>query len=209
MNNISKIILLLLTIASLNANAWWEDHQPKMEFTPAKIKEITGDDLIPFLKLFTSEIEWKGEYSKGVQVDLNNDGVNDYVVIIPWLGCGLNGSGYDGYFIVSVGHGSRNVYYIEGYDMSPSDIVKINGKTYFRHSTMLGNFEKSIHNHWVYQIFSFEKEGYMRRANKDIGSIFPAVTIYYNDPRFEQIELTEADIKSIEKQTRPKSIKQR
>jgi hypothetical protein len=82
-------------------------------------------------------------------------------------------------------------------------LIKINGKIYYKHSDMLGNFEKSIHNHWVYQIFSFDKFGFMQRANGDMEKIFPAVTIYYKNPRFKQIELTKADIESIIEQTNP------
>jgi hypothetical protein len=43
----------------------------------------------------------------------------------------------------------------------------------------------------------------MQRANGDMEKIFPAVTIYYKNPRFKQIELTKADIESIIEQTNP------
>lgn len=43
----------------------------------------------------------------------------------------------------------------------------------------------------------------MRCANADVGAPFPAVTIYYENPKFKQIELTAADLKVIEEKTRP------
>jgi hypothetical protein len=67
------------------------------------------------------------------------------------------------------------------------------------------HFEKSKHNHWVYQVFSFDKNGALRCSNEDFGKQFPAVTIFYNNPKFKQIELTSGDLKKIAAETKPKS----
>ena len=70
-------------------------------------------------------------------------------------------------------------------------------------SSFFYEFEKSQHNHWVYQMFSFDTNGVMRCANLEIGASFPAVTIFYNNPKFRQIELTDADLKKIADKTKP------
>jgi hypothetical protein len=206
MKKIPKTLILLLALVSLNAYAWTEGWHPKFDCKPAKVNEITGKDLIPFLNLFSDEVKWKAEYSKGAQIDLNNDGIYDYIIVIPWLGCGLAYSGFDIFFIVSSSEGERKIIYLEGYDVEISDLIEIDGKIYFKHSTWLGEFEKSFHNHWVYQIFSFNKSGEMQNANHKMSNLFPAVTIYYKNPRFKQIELTEADKVSIFNQTRPRYL---
>ena len=94
---------------------------------------------------------------------------------------------------------------MEGYGVEKSDFVKVAGKTYFRHSKFFEHFEKSRHNHWVYQVFSFDKSGAMRCSNADLGKQFPAVTIYYINPKFKQIELTKGDLKTIADGTKPTS----
>lgn len=42
----------------------------------------------------------------------------------------------------------------------------------------------------------------MRCANEEVGSPFPAVTIFYDNPKFKQIELTAADLKKIADETK-------
>ena len=92
-------------------------------------------------------------------------------------------------------------YYLPEKVITNDDLVKVAGKTYFRHSTFFEGFEKSRHNHWVYQVFSFDKNGDVVCANGDFGKLFPAVTIYYIKPKFRQIELTAGDLKQIEDET--------
>jgi hypothetical protein len=129
----------------------------------------------------------------------------DFVFITPWMGCGLNACGYDAYFIVSDGKGGRVENYIGGYGIETSDIVNINGKIYFRHSDFFGHFEKSQHNHWVFQLYSFDKNGMMKCANADVGELLPAATIFYKNPKFKAVELTKSDRRRIIEQTKPKS----
>ena len=45
----------------------------------------------------------------------------------------------------------------------------------------------------------------MRCSNADLGKQFPAVTIFYNNPKFRQIELTKGDLKKIADKTKPTS----
>ena len=83
--------------------------------------------------------------------------------------------------------------------------VRVGEKTYFRHSMFFNQFEQRKHNHWVYQVFSFDKNGAIRCSNGDFGKQFPAVTIFYNNPKFKQIELTKGDLKTIADGTKPTS----
>ena len=76
----------------------------------------------------------------------------------------------------------------------------------FSDSAFFNEFEKSKHNHWVYQVFSFDKKGVMKCGNKDFGKLFPAVTIYYVKPRFKQIDLTRRDRRKIADETMPDSL---
>ena len=121
---------------------------------------------------------------------------------IPWMGCGLNASLDEVFFIVSDGKGGRIENVADGYGIEASDLVKVKGKVYFRHSYFIEELEKSKHNHWAYQIFSFGKDGVMRCANGEVGSPFPAVTIFYDNPKFKQIGLTAADLKKIADETK-------
>lgn len=203
MNNISKLILLLLTIVSLNAYAWMESWEPKFDYKPANFTKLSEEKVQKLISMYAKDSYGAKIYAEGAEIDLNNDGIKDYVIIIPWMGCGLAFYGTDTFFIVSSCDGDKSISSIESFGADLSDLIKINDKIYYKHSDMLGNFENSIHNHWVYQIFSFDKFGFMQRANGDMEKIFPAVTIYYKNPRFKQIELTKADIESIIEQTIP------
>lgn len=92
-----------------------------------------------------------------------------------------------------------------GYGAELSDLIKVGGKTYFRLSSFLGKFKKSDHNHWVFQLFEFDASGIARCANSEFGTQFPAVTVFYENPKFRQIELTVADRKKIKEETKPTS----
>ena len=96
--------------------------------------------------------------------------------------------------------------FLQGYGVDKCDFVKVAGKTYFRHSAFFNEFERSKHNHWVFQVFSFDKKGAMKCSNGDFGKLFPAVTIYHTKPRFWQIELTRRDLKKIAAGTQPAGL---
>ena len=199
------VILILLLALSLGAHAWMDSYAPKLKSTPAKLSVLSQKNIKWFVEDVKSDSEFVSGYSKGVGVDLNNDGFKDFVFIIPWMGNGLNASGYNAHFIVSDGKGGRVENIVEGYGIETSDIVNINGKIYFRHSAFFQSFEKSQHNHWVFQIYSFDTNGIMRCANADIGKSFPAATIFYSNPKFKAIELTDADRRKIAQETKPKT----
>lgn len=199
-------VFIFLFAFSPLAHAWMDSYAPKLKSTPAKLSVLSKKNIKWFVEDVKSDSEFVSKYSEGVGVDLNDDGYKDFVFIIPWMGNGLSASGYNAHFIVSDGKGGRVENIIEGYGIDISDIVDIDGKIYFRHSAFFESFEKSQHNHWVFQIYSFDTNGIMRCANADIGKSFPAATIFYSNPKFKAIELTDADRRKIVQETKPKSL---
>ena len=202
-----------LTIASaafaffltFDAGAWMDEWAPAFKATPAGVQALSEATVSNYVCTAREEGEFAWRYSKGYALDLNDDGIKDNVFIIPWMGNGLNAAGSDVHFLVSNGAKGRRKTVMEGYGVEKSDFVKVAGKTYFRHSKFFEHFEKSEHNHWVYQVFSFDKNGAMRCSNGDFGKQFPAVTIFYINPKFRQIELTQGDVKKIAAEIKPKA----
>ena len=198
------IVASLLAFSSA-ANAWMERWAPELKSAPAKVSVLLSQSIKWFVEDVKSDSEFVAECSAGAGVDLNNDGVKDFVFIIPWMGNGLNACGYNAHFVVSDGKGGRVENCIGGYGIEISDIVNINDKIYFRHSDFFGPFQKSQHNHWVFQLYSFGKNGIMKCANADVGGLFPTATIFYENPKFKAVVLTESDRRCIAEQTKPKS----
>ena len=195
---------LFAFVLTFEASAWMDPWAPVFKAAPASVQALSRTSVSNYVcTALGYEFRWK--YSEGYALDLNDDGTEDQVFIIPWMGNGLNASGYDVYFLVSNGAKGWRKTVIEGYGVEKSDFVKVAGKTYFRHSQFFEHFEKSPHNHWVYQVFSFDKSGAMKCSNADLGKQFPAVTIYYINPKFKQIELTKGDLKKIAAGAKPTS----
>ena len=202
--NLSIVITILAILCSYISNAWMDQWAPMIQSEPAKLTVLSTNVVMRFLKSNFDDYEFSAEYAEGGEIDLNEDGIKDYVFIVPWMGNGLSASGYYTHFIISDGKGGRIENNLDSFGANLSDIVKINGKIYFRHSDFFESFQKSAHNHWVYQVFSFGKDGVMRNANHEIGDRLPAVTIYYSNPKFKQIELTLEDKKVIKEKTKHK-----
>ena len=198
---------VLALIFAFNANAWMDQWAPAFKSTPADVQALSGTSVSNYVATVRDDVEFYWQYCRGYAIDLNDDGIKDQVFILPWMGCGLNASGDDVHFIVSNGAKGRKKTVMGGYGVEKSDFVKVAGKTYFRHSMVFSQFEKSNHNHWVYQVFSFDKNGAMRCSNDDFGKQFPAVTIFYINPKFKQIELTKKDLKEIAAGTKPIAAK--
>ena len=205
----SKLFRLTLASTTLtfafSANAWMDQWAPAFESTPANVQALPETSVSNYVCTARADFEFRWQYCKGYTLDLNDDGAKDQVFILPWMGNGLNASGYDVHFIVSDGAKGWKKSIMEGYGVDKADFVKVAGKTYFRHSMFFNQFEKSKHNHWVYQLFSFDKNGTMRCSNDGFGNKFPAVTIYYINPKFKQIELTKGDLKEIADKTKATS----
>ena len=196
---------LFVLVPAFDANAWMDKWAPAFKATPAEVQALPGTSVSNYVCTAQEDYGFSWKYSEGYTLDLNDDGIKDQVFIIPWMGNGLNAAGSDVHFLVSNGAKGRRKTVMEGYGVEKSDFVKVAGKTYFRHSQFFEHFEKSPHNHWVYQVFSFDKSGAMKCSNADLGKQFPAVTIYYINPKFKQIELTKGDLKKISDKTKPRS----
>ena len=195
----SSVCVLGWFMVALSAHAWMDDWAPAFNCTPAEAEKLSAANVSNFVsKVRFEDMDSYWQYCEGYKIDLNGDGIKDFVYILPWMGCGLAACGYDAHFRVSAGANGWADTVIEGYNISKDDLVNVAGKTYFRHSHFCGNLEKSAHNHWIYQVFSFDKNGTMICSNSDFGKLFPAVTIYYINPKFKQIELTSGDRKKIE-----------
>lgn len=211
-----RMLFVCFVLFSLTANAWMDAWAPTLKSTPAKFQKLSEKSVKAFFSASDSEyVDIQIGYAEGGMLDLNGDGIKDFVFIIPCMGNGLNASLNTAHFVVSDGTGGRMETMIDGYGAGLDDLVQINGKVYFRFSDCFNpsnwgpeyEFEKSKHNHWVYQMFSFDTNGVMKCANADFGGKFPAVTIFYDKPKFKQIELTAADLKLISKCTEFKSKK--
>ncbi|MBQ6923119.1 MAG: hypothetical protein IJQ73_00620 [Kiritimatiellae bacterium] len=189
-----------------DANAWMSDWAPEFQCTPAEVQTLSGASVSNYVCAVQDNLAFSWQYCEGYALDLNGDGINDQVFFLPWMGNGLSADGYNVHFIVSDGAKGWTKTVMEGYGVTKSDLVKVADKTYFRHSAFFNEFEKSKHNHWVYQVFSFDKKGVMKCGNKDFGKLFPAVTIYYVKPRFKQIDLTRRDRRKIADETMPDSL---
>lgn len=192
-------------VVAFNAYAWMDPWTPEVKSEPAKIKKLSAHCVSNFVNsvLANSDeqmligISIKPEYSKGASIDLNADGILDFVFIIPWIGCGLNANGYSAHFIVSDGKGGRMENVLNGYCMKLDDLVEINGKIYMRQSEIFYGLQNSEHNYWVSQIFSFGADGAIKCANQEVGEIFPAATIYYEKPKFKSVKLSKSDLERI------------
>lgn len=203
-----KALFASLVLFGFAAHAWMEKWAPETSSAPAKVRKLPQRSVDYFVGTAKpDEAEFCAKYSEGGALDLNGDGVEDFMFIIPWMGCGLNAAGYDVHFIVSDGAKGRVENVMEGYGVSLADLVTVGGKTYFRQSLFFEEFERSKHNHWVYQMFSFGANGVMKCANAAVGRPFPAVTIFYDKPKFKPVELTAADLKKIQKETKVNSHK--
>jgi hypothetical protein len=201
--NFSIVVMALVALCSYTSYAWMDRWALKLQGEPAKLSVLSTNAVVRFLQRNYADYEFSFKYAEGGEIDLNEDGIKDYVFFVPWMGNGLNASGYYTHFIVSDGKGGRIENSLDSFGAELADVVEINGKIYFRHSCFFEAFEKSAHNHWVFQVFSFGKDGVMRNANREVGGHLPAVTIFYSDPKFKQIELTSADKAAILKGTKP------
>ena len=195
MKKLAILIALAAVLGGGEACAWEKPWAPKFVCVPAKVKVLPQAKAAAFYRKHDAGVGnfVSYDYAKGAAVDLNADGVMDYVYVNTYLGNGLNADLNNVVFVVSDGKGGRVESEIDGFDADIDDVVIVKGKVYFRHSDFFEHFEKSAHNHWVYQLFAFKKNGKMTCANADFPAVFPAVTIFYNNPKFKQIELTAAD----------------
>ena len=171
--NVSIFSIILAILCSYTSNAWMNQWEPKIQSEPAKLSVLSTNAVVAFLKRNFDDYEFSSEYAEGGEIDLNDDGIKDYIFIVPWMGNGLSANGYYTHFIVSNGKGGRIENNLDSYGAELRDIVNINGKIYFRHSDFFGSFQKSKHNHWVYQYFSFGKDVFYPRKIRFLRNRIP------------------------------------
>ena len=201
-----SVLVFALVVAALSAQAWMKYNAPDFKWTSAKVRlvskaakeryiaktELGMDVKFRFeVESTTGKVEvveaiWF-EYASVGEVDLNDDGVLDAVILVPWCGCGLAASGTNVGFLVSDGKGGRVLTTMEGYDQDLWDIAEIGGKRYFMSSVFLRGED---HNYWLYRPYEFCKDGTMRDASATIGKPFPALTIYYDARKFKAQTIT-------------------
>ena len=79
---------------AFNANAWMDQWAPEFSATSAEVQALSGTSVSNYVRTIVwedeplySPLSW--QYSEGYALDLNGDGINDQVFIIPWIGNGL------------------------------------------------------------------------------------------------------------------------
>ena len=108
----SAIFAILLVF---DASAWMDPWAPEFKATAANVQELPKTTVSNYVCTAIEDGEFKSEYSEGYAIDLNEDGTKDQVFIIPWMGNGLNASGYDVHFLVSNGAKGRRKTVMGGY----------------------------------------------------------------------------------------------
>lgn len=203
-----KVLFAATLLLTFGAHAWLNEWAPAFTSTPVKVRRLPAKSVSAFVGRAKSAFPgFDTSSSFGGALDLNGDGVEDFVFIVPWLANGLNAWCTDVYFVVSDGKNWRVQNILDGYGATLDDFVKIGGKTFYRHTSFFPDFAKSHHNHWVFQMYDFDKEGYMHHANEKAGKPFPAATVFYRNPKFKPVELTPADLKKIKEETEPTSCR--
>ena len=91
----------------IDAYAWMEPWAPPFKSTSANYRVLPARSVQAFVETLKYD-EYKYDelqvrFSEGAALDLNGDGIDDFVFIIPWMGCGLGADGYWAHFIVSDG----------------------------------------------------------------------------------------------------------
>ena len=87
------IVALFLSALVPSANAWMDQWAPEFKAEPVEVKKLSSHSVSNFVRTARSECpEAYAPYSKGCSCDLNGDGIDDFMFIIPWMGNGLNAS---------------------------------------------------------------------------------------------------------------------
>jgi len=214
------VLACVLILSALTLNAWQEHNAPNFKWTPLKMRVaekqekwnyikasgLSDGDVIEIEKSedgMTKVVEtFVTQYSSVGIADLNDDGVNDAMIIVPWMGNGLNADGHSIAFLVSDGKCGRILTVTEGHGQDLDDIAVINGRKYF----MSSDFRYGEgHNYWIYRPYEFCKDGNVREASAKIGKPFPAFTIFYDNPKFKAEVITPQLKKMIDEGTNIKS----
>ena len=115
---------LFVLVFAFDADAWMDPWAPAFKAAPASVQALSRTSVSNYVcAALGYEFGWK--YSEGYALDLNDDGTEDQVFIVPWMGNGLNASGYDVHFLVSNGVKGRRKSVMEGYGVEPVPMLPI------------------------------------------------------------------------------------
>ena len=143
-------------------------------------------------------IGWPSVYS----ADLNQDGIDDYVLTSNSGGCGLACLYSNVSFILSSPNGYRLTTTVTLADDCCANLVILNGVPCFIHTSM-GGVEKCndgrSHNFWIHNLLVFGKAGDVKVKN-DTQPGFPKIIFYTNKPNHtETTIITKAQKQALQK----------
>jgi len=143
-------------------------------------------------------IGWPSVYS----ADLNQDGVDDYVLTSNSGGCGLACMYNSMSFILSSPNGHKLTTTVTMANDCCADLVVLNGVPCFIHTSM-GGVEKcndgKSHNFWIHNLLVFGKAGDVKVKN-DTQPGFPKVIFYTNKPNHKETTIiTKAQKQTLQK----------
>ena len=130
-----KILFVVFLAVPVAVNAWMDQWAPSFECVPAKVRELPKHSVAGYVKEAHEGGEFVAEYSSGGALDLNGDGIEDFIFIIPWMGNGLSASGDDVHFLVSNGKNGRmaTIFYenakFRRVSLTPADLKAIAKET--------------------------------------------------------------------------------
>ena len=91
--NKTAIAIAFAGLLSSSANAWMEDWAPAFNCTPAAAEKLSETNVSNFVSKVRFEKDSYWQCCEGYKLDLNGDGIKDFVYILPWRGSGLGGMG--------------------------------------------------------------------------------------------------------------------
>lgn len=182
------IIVIIITSISFISYGWVENYAPRYTRNPLQLNTLDASSVNAFFDWKNiPELVQRNVYS----ADLNLDGKPDYIIETGTTMCGLWAAYSTVTFILS----SSTGYVVTKtgcMDFEPQDIIQAKGGNYFLMTTFLYWSAKNGHNYWHHRLFSFEKNGKLRSANKDVGMPFPSYIQYTNKPNEKQSAILKA-----------------
>ena len=128
--------------------------------------------------------------------DLNQDGVDDFVIYSYSGGCGLACGHCNVAFVLSSG-GQYTLTTVTTLFPDKSDFVLLNGKPCFIHTSFLGVGEckdGKSHNFWIYNLLAFGKEGV--KVDNAAHAAFPKTIWYTFKPNHTETSIITDDQKA-------------
>lgn len=107
-----RILFVAALLLAIEANAWMADYAPAINMSPAEVEALPARSITNFVKevfgeeirgIFTEDDETTPpgfffEYTEGWSLDLNGDGIKDFVFGVPWSCMGIWGGACNMHF---------------------------------------------------------------------------------------------------------------